>query len=614
MSRRFEQEYIETNDRIHPREDLLREMGQKWAAEEARMAAERRKARAFPLWARVLATAAGVLLCFGVGMGSVMLYTRNQRMQNKLAAAERAETETLAAGAADMAAEAAMDETIVYDGVEAEAEADLEEAPMAEAAAPEEPKTLLAAAPTLAPPEGTHFAMDEAEVEDTVRRGLMDKGAAKAAAETKAVNAAEAQTVTYPKGKIIRRDDIYAVFMPTVEQVHVIEYANRKVTNVFSLTLRDGKGQIENLFWLGRELLALRTRGGETELQRFDVSDWKSPRHLVSLTQSGTLLGAWEMGGRLYILSLCQVTEQEPLPWVNGDRLDFDRVLLDEARPGDTYALIAVYEPDQGDGFAYANALLAPIEGAVDTGDDGLLLWTGSDSADLYVLALGAHGLNLMAESARPGAVLSAAGGGAGFSLLLREEGDVRYVSLDGALNERAAAAVQGAGSLRFGQAYEDGAVALTEDAVHFLTAAGDRTLNVTGDAFCWLTPDRGLVMSEDGTLQVVSLGENGPEALGNVRMRNADMKMLFEDLSRIAYDPDTGRLMIPAGQNVYPYAVDAAGKITLRGGIQTFYDHNEAEQRELRVLLFEGQSLLFFKYGVFVCNQYLEKLLNNRY
>ena len=48
MSRQFEKEYTETNDRIHPRQELLQELESKWAAEEAREADEARKVVAFP--------------------------------------------------------------------------------------------------------------------------------------------------------------------------------------------------------------------------------------------------------------------------------------------------------------------------------------------------------------------------------------------------------------------------------------------------------------------------------------------------------------------------------------------------------------------------------------
>ena len=86
------------------------------------------------------------------------------------------------------------------------------------------------------------------------------------------------------------------------------------------------------------------------------------------------------------------------------------------------------------------------------------------------------------------------------------------------------------------------------------------------------------------------------------------------EDLSRLAFDPETNRLAIPAGQNVYPYLIDEEGNITLRGETQVFYDHNEAEQRELRVLFVGEQALIFHKSGIALCNQALSRQLTSRY
>ena len=71
MNRQFEKEYTQSNDRIHPRQELLQELEAKWAAEQARQAEQ--KVRAFPTWARFVAAAAGILLCVGVGMGSGMV-------------------------------------------------------------------------------------------------------------------------------------------------------------------------------------------------------------------------------------------------------------------------------------------------------------------------------------------------------------------------------------------------------------------------------------------------------------------------------------------------------------------------------------------------------------
>ena len=76
MSRQFEKEYTETNDRIHPRQELLQELEAKWASQEAQEVAEVQKVVTFPAWARALSVAAGILLCIGVGMGSVMIFSR----------------------------------------------------------------------------------------------------------------------------------------------------------------------------------------------------------------------------------------------------------------------------------------------------------------------------------------------------------------------------------------------------------------------------------------------------------------------------------------------------------------------------------------------------------
>ena len=187
-------------------------------------------------------------------------------------------------------------------------------------------------------------------------------------------------------------------------------------------------------------------------------------------------------------------------------------------------------------------------------------------------------------------------------------------MTLDAQLVETAGTVARGVGPLRFGQVYEGGAVLLTEDALHHLTAAGDRSLALVGDGFCYLTPDRGLVLSRDGTLQVVSIQGTGLEVLSTVEVRDRDLGLLLEDLSRLAFDAVTGRLVVPAGQNVYQYIIDEVGKITLRGEKQVFYDHDEVEQREIRPLLLEDQALLFNKGGVILCNHYLVRQLTVRY
>ena len=592
MSRQFEKEYTETNDRIHPRQELLQELESKWAAEQAREAAEARKVVAFPAWARALSVAAGILLCIGVGMGSVMILSRGRSQMNKTASAEA--PMAAAEGAMDMAAAEPEEAKILFEAVEEE----------------ETPKTMLAAAAQA--PEGTHFAANEAEVEDAILYRTVDLGAAKAAGtQTTAANDAESETVV-PAGKIIRRDDVFAVFQPTSDQVHVIEYVGSQVNQIFALTMREKGTQVREIFWLGDEFLAIREQAGETELLRFDVSDWKSPRHLKDLTQSGAFLRAWEMGDRLYILSLYTAAEEEPLPWVDGSRLDFDKVLLDRARPGDAFAVLTVYEPGLGEGFAAETALLATVRGAADTGDGRLLLWTEGEAADLYVLALDADGLMLAAESTQPGTVLDAGPLGEGFTLLLQNGDTAELLNLDAELRETTRTAAR-TGEVRWGQVYEDGAVILTADSMHFLTKSGDHALDVTSDAFCWLTPDRGLVLNADGQLQVVSILGTGLEALDAAQVKGG-LGPLLDDLDRLAFDMGTGRLVIPAGQRVYQYIVDEAGNLTQRGEVQAFSDHDEAEQREIRAFLLDDRALLFYKAGVMLCNQNMNRLQTCKY
>ncbi len=598
----FEQEYKRANDRIHPRKDLLKEMEAKWAAEQAQPAEEKGKVVAFPAWAKYAAMAAGVLLCVGIGMGSMLLLGRSRGMQKSAAA----DAPMMAQG---MTVEAQEEEAAIV----TESKADM-------AMADDAPAAMLAA-PAAAAPRGMHPAADEAEVEDAVRWGDVDRGetpleANDAAPETEAKAAAKAEasdeTARYPAGACFQRDDLLALFLPTAEQVHVVQYADRKVTNVFSLGLREKGAQVKQVFWMDNELLALRERGGDTELLRTDVTDWKSPRHLGTMTQSGTFLAAAEMNGRVYILSLYTATEEEPRPWVDDERIDFTEVFLDSDRPGTVFTVLTVYDPRQGDGFVARMALLAEAKGAVIEADR-LLLWAGTEETDLYVLSADETGLVLQTQGTRPGTVLDAELVGEDFSLLLQTGDDVELLTLDRALNEKNSVVVSGAGAVRWGQVYEEGALCLTAEALHWITAEGDRPLDVTGDGFCWLAPDRGLVMTEDGKLQLLAFGENGPEAQGTLKIWDS-LAALIEDPSRIAFDLDKGRLVFPAGKKVYQYLINDKGQFVARGTPATFNDHNEAEQRELRCLLTEDRILLFNKAGVVLCNMNLERLVTNKY
>ena len=79
-------------------------------------------------------------------------------------------------------------------------------------------------------------------------------------------------------------------------------------------------------------------------------------------------------------------------------------------------------------------------------------------------------------------------------------------------------------------------------------------------------------------------------------------------------YDPATRRLVFPAGQRVYQYRIDEAGEMALWGTPLIFADHNETEQRELRCRVTAEGTLVFYKSGVHVCNQILERQLTTKY
>ena len=327
----FEQRYTEANDRIHPRQDLLKEMQENWAAEEAARVAEEKKVVAFPTWARYVSAAAGILLCVGLGMGSMLLLSKT-RGRKPAAADMSAEAEapqlafsmTATAGEGEAEAEAEAEEPKIVTFADAEPEEAVPEAA--------EPETMLmASAPAPEPPQGMHAALDEAEVEDAVRYGSRDSGTLAvndAAPETEAPvdeapaaqakKAAEIEIGDLPSGKTIRREELMAVFMPTTEQVHVVRRDGNKLESVFALTLRERGAQVKDVFWLGDQLLTVRERGSETELLRFDVANWAAPRHLMNLTQSGTFLAAAEMEGKLFILSRYTGGEDRHRPGAPG--------------------------------------------------------------------------------------------------------------------------------------------------------------------------------------------------------------------------------------------------------------------------------------------------------
>ena len=153
----------------------------------------------------------------------------------------------------------------------------------------------------------------------------------------------------------------------------------------------------------------------------------------------------------------------------------------------------------------------------------------------------------------------------------------------------------------------------MTADALHWLTATGDKTLALTGDRFCWLTVERGVVLSADGKLRLVTLDDTGITALGSIQVREG-FRLLLEDPSRMAFDEATGRLLIPAGQKVYQYLVNKKGELTQRGTALLFTDHNKTEQREIRCLLTKDRALIFHKDGMILCNQNLVRLNTGKY
>ena len=219
----------------------------------------------------------------------------------------------------------------------------------------------------------------------------------------------------------------------------------------------------------------------------------------------------------------------------------------------------------------------------------------------------------MTAESALEGTVLSAGSAGEGLSLLLQRGDGVTLLTLDADLQTVTEVTVEKPGDVRWGKVYEGGAAVLTGDALHWIADSGDRALAVTGDAFLWLTPDRGLVFTADGKLQLVELGENGFKALGTADTRNS-LALLLEDDSRAAYDMETGRLLIPAGQTVYQYKISEAGEMAVWGSQIVFYDHDEKDQREIRCLLTADRALVFYKSGVILCGPTMERLLTTRY
>lgn len=669
----FEQEYMRANDRIHPRQDLLKDLQKNWEAEQA----EEKKGRvvAFPTWIKVLSAAAGIILCVGIGMGSMLLLSR-KGTANMSAEAEAPQM------AYSLAEDAVVSDAIRTEGIttattqqEAKAEAAPEDAP-AEALLEPEAASLLMKAAEIPAPVGMHRALDEEEIAQALGFASADQGdeapepeapaagvpeepeaqqdeplngalpeaeplteeEIEAPAEEEEVEApaeeeesevpaadAPADTVTaaaaqpeepasdaatvVPRGRLMRQGDNFAVFMPTTEQVHIVQYANNKLSNVFSLGLKAKGTQVKDALWLGDELLALREAAGETELLRFSVADWKSPRHLKDMTQSGAFLAAEELGGRLLVLTRFEASPEAPLPLVDGAALSSDEILLDRERPGTVFALLTVYDPALG-AFGARLAVLSDVSGLAAAGEQ-VLLWSQGETLRLLALSLGEEGLDLVAEAELEGDLVDLYAHEGGYTLLLQRGEEAALVTLDGALAEQASLSVR-AGALRCGEAYAGGAAFLTETALHVLTPAGDRALDLNAHALRRLSEVRLLAVTADGTLHL--LATDGELRELSSALVKEDMTLILEDPAKIAFEPTTGRIAFPAGKRVYQFMVNDKDELRQRGYPLGFGDHNDQELRELRCLLLEDRAIVFYKAGAMLCNVNLERMLTNKY
>ncbi len=666
----FEQEYMRANDRIHPRQDLLKDLQKNWEAEQA----EEKKGRvvAFPTWIKVLSAAAGIILCVGIGMGSMLLLSR-KGTANMSAEAEAPQM------AYSLAEDAVLSDAIRTEGIttattqqEAKTEAAPEDAP-AEALLEPEAASLLMKAAEIPAPVGMHRALDEEEIAQALGFASADQGdeapepeapaagvpeepeaqqdeplngalpeaeplteeeiealaeeeeveapaeeeesevpAADAAADVVTAQpeepASDAATIP-PQGRLMRQGDNFAVFMPTTEQVHIVQYANNKLSNLFSLGLKAKGTRVMDALWLGDELLALREAAGETELLRFSVADWKSPRHLKDMAQSGAFLAAEELGGRLLVLTCFEASPEAPLPLVDGAALSFDEILLDRERPGTAFALLTVYDPALG-AFGARLAVLSDVSGLAAAGEQ-VLLWSQGETLRLLALSLGEEGLNLVAEAELEGDLVDLYAHEAGYTLLLQRGEEAALVTLDGALAEQASLSVR-AGALRCGEAYPGGAAFLTETALHVLTPAGDRALDLNAHALRRLSEVRLLAVTADGTLHL--LATDGELRELSSALVKEDMTLILEDPAKIAFEPTTGRIAFPAGKRVYQFMVNDKDELRQRGYPLSFGDHNDQELRELRCLLLEDRAIVFYKAGAMLCNVNLERMLTNKY
>ncbi|MBQ3488103.1 MAG: hypothetical protein IJA71_07445, partial [Clostridia bacterium] len=319
---------------------------------------------------------------------------------------------------------------------------------------------------------------------------------------------------------------------------------------------------------------------------------------------------AAEMEGKLLILSRYTALSEEPFPWVDGERIDIARVLLDEAQPGNVFTLATVYDPAVGD-FVQQAAILLSAEGAL-ADQDRLALWTAGESPKLYLFRLDEAGFAPVAERELSGQVAAIGVDDGGLQLLLKGESGLELLTgLDQSMTEAASAAAPLVGGVRDLVLGQGGAAFLTEDALHVLTAAGERTLAVIGERLAWLAADRLLVISAEEQLHVIDT-DGELQELWTIQVRG-DMTTLLEEPDRAVFDPATGRLAFQAGPRMFLYRLEE-GRPNPRSAVQDFGDHSPLEQRELRCLLLEDREVIFYKAGAMLCNEWLERMYTLRY
>ena len=294
---------------------------------------------------------------------------------------------------------------------------------------------------------------------------------------------------------------------------------------------------------------------------------------------------------------------------MDGAALSADEVLLDRERPGTVFALLTVYDPALG-AFGARLAVLSDVSGLAAAGEQ-VLLWSQGETLRLFALSFNEDGLNLVAEAELEGDLVDLYADEGGYTLLLQRGEEAALVTLDGALAEQASLSVK-AGALRCGEAYPGGAAFLTETALHVLTPAGDRALELNAHALRRLTEVRLLAITADGTLHLV--GTDGELRELSSALVKEDMTLILEAPEKIAFEEATGRIAFPAGKRVYQFMINDKDELRQRGYPLSFGDHNEQELRELRCLLLEDRAIVFYKAGAMLCNVNLERMLTNRY